>query len=463
MSWTRASVHPPNQPRMTSYAALASLFVVDISTVWTMLRRDCFLRAGALNCCTAEELPSGSANRVDWQGIRIPVLDPPVPAWRQRPGSRVVSWSTVTRSSAAIATSVCAAAASASGSGASDPAGAGAEAQGGDAGAASVLEGRPDALGVGDRGTAEHQGAHHGDRADGGVRPTAGGAGAPDDGHARPAHVGDVVAQRLEQRPDGRRRHLALHRELGGGQLQPRLGVVLREPDLAGHVGHRDVGELGEQEHLALGDRQLGERVEGRADVGVELAVAVEDPGRVAALRVPPGQRPDPGHRVLEPGHLAPVVPGGHERVAHRAARGRQVAGEGEGLLEQRGTGRLVEVVELVYGLHGRSTVRGSPLRVHIPAGALAAARIDRCAGLESRTVGRCRVHGFVAGAARRAHGHRCRAPPAPAAAKPLMLLRPCPRQRPALCGSWGSVDGGRSLRSAWLPRCRVARRGWGG
>jgi hypothetical protein len=59
MSWTRASVQPPNQPRMTSYAALASLFVVDISTVWTMLRRDCFLRAGALNCCTAEELPSG--------------------------------------------------------------------------------------------------------------------------------------------------------------------------------------------------------------------------------------------------------------------------------------------------------------------------------------------------------------------------------------------------------------------
>ena len=123
MSWTRASVHPPNQPRMTSYAALAPLFVVDISTVWTMLRRDCFLRAGALNCCTAEELPSGSANRVDWQGIRIPVWDPPVPAWRQRPGSRVVSWSTVTRSSGLMATSVCAAAASASGSGASDPAG----------------------------------------------------------------------------------------------------------------------------------------------------------------------------------------------------------------------------------------------------------------------------------------------------------------------------------------------------
>jgi hypothetical protein len=126
----------------------------------------------------------------------------------------------------------------------------------------------PDALRVGDRGTAEHQGAHHGDRADGGVRPTAGGAGAPDDGHARPANVGDVVAQRLEQRPDGRRRHLALHRELGGWPAAAGLGVVLGEPDLAGHVGHRDVGELGEQEHLALGDRQLGERVEGRADAG---------------------------------------------------------------------------------------------------------------------------------------------------------------------------------------------------
>jgi len=50
----------------------------------------------------------------------------------------------------------------------------------------------------------------------------------------------------------------------------------------------------------------------------------------------------------------------------------------------------------------------------------MTAARIHRCAGLESLTVGRCRVHGFVAGAARRAHAHCCRrTPPAPAAAKP--------------------------------------------
>ncbi len=340
----------------------------------------------------------------------------------------------------------------------------GAETQRGDAGAASVLEGGPDALGVGDRGTAQHQGAHDGHRAAGGVRPTAGGAGTPDDGHARPADVGDVLAQRLEQRSDGRRGYLALHRELGGGQLQLRLGVVLREPDLAGHVGHRDVGELGEQEHLALGDRQLGERVEGRADVGVELAVAVEDPGRVAALRVPPGQRTDPGHGVLEPGHLAPVVPGGHERVAHRVARGRQIAGEREGLLEQRGTGRLVEVVELVCGLHGRSTVRGSPSRVHIPAGAFRCAAV-RCAGLESRTVGRCRMHGFVAGAARRAHGHRWRRhrwrPPRPS---PLMLLRPCLRQRP-LCAARGERTTGRLPLKLGVPAGVLSnsRRGWWG
>src|SRR6187200_835750 len=50
----------------------------------------------------------------------------------------------------------------------------------------------------------------------------------------------------------------------------------------------------------------------------------------------------------------------------------------------------------------------------------MTAARIHRCAGLESLTVGRSRVYGFVAGAARRAHGHCCRrTPPAPAAAKP--------------------------------------------
>ena len=39
-SCTLASLHPPNQPSMASYAALALRPVVDISTVCTMLRRD---------------------------------------------------------------------------------------------------------------------------------------------------------------------------------------------------------------------------------------------------------------------------------------------------------------------------------------------------------------------------------------------------------------------------------------
>ena len=124
ISWTRASVQPPNQPSMASYVALAPRFVVDISTDWTMLRRGCSLRAGALNCWTAEDCPrdrrTGSTGRAS--GSRScpagPGLAPATGDLRRDlvDGDQVVGGDRH---------GGCAAAASTSGSGASDPAGPG--------------------------------------------------------------------------------------------------------------------------------------------------------------------------------------------------------------------------------------------------------------------------------------------------------------------------------------------------
>ena len=248
---------------MTAYAALAPRLVVDISTACTVLRRDCPLRAGALNCWTADEVPSGSANRVDWQGIRIPVCEPPVPACRHRPGTCAVSWSRLTRSSALTDTGMRRLLLGASDSADPGPRRSAARRWRG------RLEGRLHALRVGDRRAAEHQRSHGGDGSDGGVRTAPGGPGAPDDGDARPRTsatcsrngsnsgrmpvVGTSAASRTAR-----------------SQLQPPLGVMQGEPDLAGHLGHRHVGQLGEQQHLALAQRSFASasrvaRMSGRA------------------------------------------------------------------------------------------------------------------------------------------------------------------------------------------------------
>ncbi len=117
ISCTRASVHPPNQPSMVRYAVRAPWPSADISTDCTRLRRGWSLRAGALNCLTADDVPAGSANLVDWQGITIPVLEPE-PTSRHWPGIRSTTWSRLTRSSSAIATGAAAVVASGSAAGA---------------------------------------------------------------------------------------------------------------------------------------------------------------------------------------------------------------------------------------------------------------------------------------------------------------------------------------------------------
>ena len=126
-----------------------------------------------------------------------------------------------------------------------------------------------------------------------------------------------------------------------------RSAAASGETDLTGHLLHADRAELGEQQHLALGQAELGERVEGGARVGVEALVAVPDPGGVPALRVLPRVRPDPALGVRQAGDLAPVVPRGDEGVPDRAAGGGEVAGERVGLYEEAPTGGLVERVEL--------------------------------------------------------------------------------------------------------------------
>ncbi len=149
------------------------------------------------------------------------------------------------------------------------------------------------------------------------------------------------------------RRHLALQCELGRGTLQPLLGVVERQPDLARHLLPRRAGELGEEQRLARHDRQLREGVEGRPDLRVELAVAVPDPRRVPALGVAPDVRPDPGLGVVEPLDLGPVVPRGDERVADGTPGRRQVAGERERQHQQPFAALGVVGVELLGIGHG--------------------------------------------------------------------------------------------------------------
>ena len=183
--------------------------------------------------------------------------------------------------------------------------------------------------------------------------------GAPDDRGPRPAVGLDVAADGLEHAADLGRGDLAVQRERRGRGLQLALGLGAGEADLAGHRGQRAGGQLGHQQHPALGDRQPAEGVEGGLDLGVEALLAVPQLRRVPAYGVPAGVLADPGLRVLDAGDLAPVVPGDDEGVAHRGAGGREVASEAVRQQQQARADVLVELVELVGLRHG--AVHGSP------------------------------------------------------------------------------------------------------
>ncbi len=190
------------------------------------------------------------------------------------------------------------------------------------------------------------------------VGTPSGGAGAADDRGALPTLVGAVLREPLEGRPDLGGRHPAQLGELHPRVQQAALRLLERQPDLTRSLLRRRGRELGEQQRLARGDGELVERVEGRAQLGVELAVAVEDPGRVPPLRVGEHVRAYPRLRVVEPPQLRPAVPGCDEGVADRAARRGQITGQRERLDEQPITGFGVEDVELLGIGHGPATVR---------------------------------------------------------------------------------------------------------
>ena len=197
------------------------------------------------------------------------------------------------------------------------------------------------------------------------------GPGPAEDRGAGPGRVLGLLAQRLEQRPDVRGRDVTVHRELCRRGLQHPLGLGAGEADLAGQVAHADAGEVGQQQRLALGDRELAEGLEGGFGLLVEALVAVPDPRGVPSLRVRPGVRARPALGVGQPGDLRPPVPGDDERVADRAARGRQVAGQRVGLEQQPGSRSPCRTRQTRRACSSPVHGTGGPKRKHNGVGAL--------------------------------------------------------------------------------------------
>ena len=125
-------------------------------------------------------------------------------------------------------------------------------------------------------------------------------------------------------------------------------------------------GEVGQQQHLALLVGQVVQGVEHGLLLGAEPLLAVPQPGDVPPLGHRPRARAHPLLGVGQPAHLAPVVTGGHERVADRAAGGGQVTGERVGLEHQPSAAGEVELVEV--GLAGWKRWVGGHDRPRLPA-----------------------------------------------------------------------------------------------
>ena len=97
----------------------------------------------------------------------------------------------------------------------------------------------------------------------------------------------------------------------------------------------------------------VGQVVQGVQHVlllGAQSLLPMPQPGDVPSLRHRPRARAHPLLGVGQAGHLAPVVAGGLERVADRAARRGQVTGERVGLQDQASAARQVELVEVRPG-----------------------------------------------------------------------------------------------------------------
>ena len=119
---------------------------------------------------------------------------------------------------------------------------------------------------------------------------------------------------------------------------------------LASDAGCGEAGEVGQQEGPALLVGQVVQGVQHVLLLGAQSLLPMPQPGDVPSLRHRPRARAHPLLGVGQAGHLAPVVAGGLERVADRAARRGQVAGERVGLQDQASAARQVELVEVRPG-----------------------------------------------------------------------------------------------------------------
>jgi hypothetical protein len=166
----------------------------------------------------------------------------------------------------------------------------------------------------------------------------------------------------LDHRADAGRLDVAVDRELRGRGLQVTLGGGAGDPDLPRDALQGQGGEVAEEQDPALGHGQLGERVEGGGDLGVETLHPAPPPGLAPPECARPGQRADVVLTVLEPRDLPPVVPGDDHRVTYRLLRGLEVPGQGVGLDEEAGADVLVERLEavLVLPVHAFRGPRGS-------------------------------------------------------------------------------------------------------
>ena len=115
-------------------------------------------------------------------------------------------------------------------------------------------------------------------------------------------------------------------------------------------LGCGEAGEVGQQEHPALLVGQVVQGVQHGLLLGAQPLLATPQPGDVPSLRHRPRARTHPLLGVGQAGDLAPVVAGGLERVADRAAGRGQVAGERVGLQDQPSAARQVELVEVGPG-----------------------------------------------------------------------------------------------------------------
>ena len=225
-------------------------------------------------------------------------------------------------------------------------------------------QGRVDAVVVGDEEPAAREGRDDQADADQQVRTPARGAGAPDDGRARPALPGALRDQAVENGSDLVRRDRALRARTPSSPSCSRVSASSSESPTsrASSWCDADVRWLRRSVLRAgTGSFASASRVARTSGSSLRSRCQMRAVCRRWAWLQACGR--DPGLRVVEPLQLGPVVPGGDVRVADRAARGREVAGEGVREDQQPVAAVGVERVEPLGIGHGADHGTRPPVR----------------------------------------------------------------------------------------------------